>query len=293
MSAPPFLGSRVFTAEGEDLAGRLRSILVTITSADGGGSGVLWEDRLVVTCSHVVPGREAQIALPSGELMTAVVSSRDAGTDLAALTLPASAGTSCPVGDSAALRPGELVFAIGNPWGARGTLTSGVVACPPSFRAALDPLPDAIYADVRLGPGSSGGPLADARGRVVGVCAMIAGGLAVAVPGAAVTRFLAEGAPSGYLGIRGRAVPLPPALAVSVVAADSDGLLVTDVDDGSPAAAAGLLPGDVVLRLDGGAAGFGATARRLERLWPGVPVHVELLRGAALYRLEVCPGARR
>ncbi|MCC6380944.1 MAG: trypsin-like peptidase domain-containing protein [Dehalococcoidia bacterium] len=292
MSASVALDTRALAADGEALAARLRSILVTVTGAQGGGSGVLWGDGLVVTCNHVVPGPQARVALPSGEVADAKVSARDAGADLVALALPASAAESpcCLVGDSATLRPGEIVFAIGNPWGARGTLTAGVVACRPASVGDLGPLPDALYADVRLGPGSSGGPLADARGRVVGVCAMVAGGLAVAVPTVAVRRFLAQGAPSGRLGIRGRAVPLPPAIAASF--ATADGLLVTDVDDDSAAAVAGLLPGDVVLRLAGRAAGFVATARGLERLWPGVPVQLDLLRGADLRRLEASPGDR-
>src|SRR5579884_3429054 len=113
------------------------------------------------------------------------------------------------------------------------------------------PLPEAIRADVRLAPGNSGGPLADAEGRVIGINAMIAGGMAVAVPSNTASRFAAGDAPGqGFLGIAAVPVPLPPAIAASYGAPDGFGLLLTDIAGDSPAARAGLLPGDLLFGLD-------------------------------------------
>lgn len=97
--------------------------------------------------------------------------------------------TPAEIGDSDSLRVGQLVVAVGNPLGLSGAVTAGLIHAIGPRRPAG---PSLIQADLRLAPGNSGGPLADARGRVIGINAMIAGGLALAVPSSLVARFLAK-----------------------------------------------------------------------------------------------------
>ncbi|MGE5596567.1 MAG: S1C family serine protease, partial [Hyphomicrobiales bacterium] len=224
------LDTPVLAQAGEELAHRLRSFLVAVRSPSGGGSGTVWSaDGLIVTNHHVVPGDRAEVQLPDDRVLPARVIARDPLRDLAGLRVDAVALSAAKPADSDAVRVGQLVFAIGNPWGQRGTLTAGIVMS--KGPAALEnevPLDEAIHADVRLARGNSGGALADAEGNVIGINSMIAGGVAIAVPSNEVQRFLAgDIAGRGFLGIEGRVVPLPPKVAAAY--RGDGGLLVTDV----------------------------------------------------------------
>ena len=172
------------------LAGRLRHITVQIHGAPAGvGSGVLWScDGLIVTNAHVVRGR-VSVVLPGGRAVQARLLARDPERDLAALAIDAHALAPAEIGDSDSLRVGELVVAVGNPLGLAGAVTAGLIHAIGPRRPAG---PSLIQADLRLAPGNSGGPLADARGRVIGINSMIAGGLALAVPSSLVARFMAK-----------------------------------------------------------------------------------------------------
>ncbi len=218
---------------------------------------------------------------------------RDPERDLALLRAEPAALDAVTVGDSDAVRVGQLVLAVGNPWGQRGAVTAGIVFSVGG--AAVEgqvPLPEAIRADVRLAPGNSGGPLADAEGRVIGINAMIAGGMAVAVPSNTASRFAAGDAPGqGFLGIAAVPVPLPPAIAASYGAPGGFGLLLTDIARDSPAARAGLLPGDLLFGLDD-ARGGRAVAARLRRLRPGGRLRLSIMRGGQPRVLEAVPAAR-
>ncbi len=278
-----------------DVASRLRMSLVAVRSRRGGGSGTVWgADGLIVTNDHVVRGDSAEVQLPDDSVQTARIVAREPGHDLAALKIDIFGLSPVTVGDSKAVRPGQLVFAAGNPWGQRGIVTTGIVVS--TGKATIEngvPLEEAVRADVGLAPGNSGGPLADAAGRVIGINSMIAGGMAVAVPAHIVTRFLAGELPGrGFLGISGRTIPLPPAIAASYGAGDGTGVIVTDVIDASPAATAGLLPGDVIVRLDGTQAGARGLALGLERLKAGRPVRLELLRAGGVVTVEASPVVR-
>ncbi len=290
----PFVTGPLSEAAG-DVADRLRSALVAVRSREGGGSGTIWrEDGLIVTNNHVVAGDGAEVQLPDDRVLPARVIAREPEHDLAALKVEASGLTAAEAGESSLVRPGQLVFAAGNPWGLRGTVTAGIIIS--TGRATVEngiPLEEALRANVRLAPGNSGGPLADAAGRVIGINAMIAGGMAIAVPAHLVTRFLAGELPGrGFLGISGRTIPLPPAIAASYGADDGVGVMVTDVIDESPAAQAGLLPGDVILRMDGERAGSRALAAGFGRLKVGRRVRLELLRGTGVVEIEAAPVAR-
>ena len=178
------------TATG-DLAATLHASLVAIRSHSGGGAGTAWRgDGLIITNNHVVPGDEAEVLLPDGRALPGRVVARDPDHDLAAVMVEATL-TPVSVADSSRLRAGEMVFAIGNPWGLRGSVTAGIVfGVGPAMEDSV-PMRQVIRADIQLAPGNSGGPLADARGRVVGINSMIAGGMGVAVPSNTIIEFIA------------------------------------------------------------------------------------------------------
>lgn len=279
----------------DDLASELKRVLVAVRGRAGGGSGTVVGEGLVVTNHHVVPDERAQVVTADDRTLAAHVEARDAEHDLALLRLEGGEGLAgARLGDSDALRPGELVFAIGNPWGQRGTLTAGIVFSrgPATLEAGI-PLEDAICADVRLAPGNSGGPLVNARGEVVGINSMVAGGIAVAVPSRFVRALLAGDVPGqGFIGITARVVPLPPAIAASYLGSDGAGILITGVEDESPAAASGLYPGDVLVGIDGRRAGMRAMAGALQSMRPGRPVTFELWRGGDRLTVETTPASR-
>ncbi len=166
------------------LADWLRAITVNVIDGRrGAGSGVLWDaDGLIVTNAHVVRSRRASIVLPGGRRASAHLVRRDDTLDLAALQLD-EAGPSqhAVVRDSATVVPGELAVAVGNPLGLTGALTAGLVQRSNGRW---------VVADVRLAPGNSGGPLADTRGRVIGINSMVAGSLGFAVASSVVQAFL-------------------------------------------------------------------------------------------------------
>jgi serine protease Do len=223
-----------------EVAEQLRRSTVQVQSQgrrQGGGSGVIWsKDGLIVTNAHVARDSRAKVALWDGSAHEATLVSRDTRRDLASLKIDASGLPAATPGDSGALRVGELVIAVGNPLGFIGALTTGVVHSLPNRRRW-------VAADVRLAPGNSGGPLADARGRVIGINTMIAGGLALAVPSNAVGEFLGRrGAQGPSLGVTLQPVPLR---------GNAFGFLLLKVDPGSAAEAASLMIGDVLVGAGG------------------------------------------
>ena len=171
------------------MAAELARVTVEVRSHGRGaggaavGAGVIWHpDGLILTNAHVAH-RDVTVVLADGRARSARLVARDPQRDLAALVVDATGLPAAEIGDSGALRVGELVLAVGNPLGLVRALSAGLVH-------AVGPR--AIHADLRLAPGNSGGPLADARGRVVGLNAMIVGGLAVAVPSREAQRFVRE-----------------------------------------------------------------------------------------------------
>jgi serine protease Do len=153
------------------------------------GSGTLWSPAgVIVTNAHVARERQASVVLCDGRDFQARLIAWDPERDLAALRIEAAALPALDVGDSDALRAGELVVAVGNPQGCPGALTAGIIHAMGAVRGAGTGA--WVQTVMRLAPGHSGGPLADVHGRVVGINAMIAGGLALAVPSNAVRRWL-------------------------------------------------------------------------------------------------------
>jgi len=226
-----------------EIAEQLRRSTVLVHSGGrGAGSGVIWSSNgVVVTNAHVVRGSRVNVQLWDGREFEAAIQSRDPRRDLAELRIESANLPAASAADSSELRPGELAIAIGNPMGFVGALATGVIH-------AVGPLRGLgrqtwVQADVRLAPGNSGGPLADARGRVVGINTMVAGRLAFAIPSNAVHYFLSAGPENAWLGVTVHPALIPR----SADASKTFGLVVLEVEPGSPADLASLLPGDILL----------------------------------------------
>ncbi|HJT87301.1 MAG TPA: trypsin-like peptidase domain-containing protein, partial [Bryobacteraceae bacterium] len=208
-----------------EIAERLRRSTVQVFAAGGrrgGGSGVIWgADGLIITNAHVATSPSLGIELFDGRRFEALLDTRDSRRDLAALRINVTGLPAAAAGDSTALRAGELAIAIGNPLGFAGALSTGVIH-------SLGALPGMgrqkwIRATVRLAPGNSGGPLANASGQVIGINTAIVHGLGIAVPAKAVGEFLRRGN-LPRLGVVLRPVPVGSARL---------GLLLLEVESGS------------------------------------------------------------
>jgi serine protease Do len=233
-----------------EIAEQLRRSTVLITARSGSrgnGSGVIWSsDGTIVTNAHVTRSSKLRVQLWDGREFDATVVARDYARDLAHVRLDISRNntTNLPAataGDSSRARSGELAIAIGNPLGFVGALTTGVIHAVGPLRG-LGPQ-SWVQADVRLAPGNSGGPLADAHGRVIGINTMAAGRLALAIPSNVVADFLADRSSDAWLGVTLYPVQIPRPRQNR----KTFGLVILEIEPGSPAAQASLLPGDILL----------------------------------------------
>lgn len=224
-----------------ELAERVRHYTVLVRpDGRGAGSGVIWGvDGTIITNAHVARGSRVEVSLWDGREFPAEVSSRDSRRDLAALQISAPKLSTATPADSSHVRPGEVAIAVGNPLGFLGAMTMGVVHGVGPVRGLGSR--SWVRADVRLAPGNSGGPLADMYGRVIGINTMVAGRLALAIPSNEVSQFLLGETGGHWLGVSVTQVRLPKTSEARA------GLVVLDIEPGSPAALASLLPGDILL----------------------------------------------
>jgi S1-C subfamily serine protease len=260
--------------------------------ATGAGSGVIIApDGYVLTNDHVVhdAGR-LQATLTDGRTLDAVVVGEDPSTDLALIRLSGADLPVAELGRSATLRAGQLVVAIGNPLGFQSTVSAGVVsALGRSLRSRTGRLiENVIQTDVALNPGSSGGPLVDSSGRVVGINTAIiamAQGLSFAIPIDTATWAIGELLAHGrvrraWLGLVAQTRPVDRALARRLAIAATHVVEIVAVEPSGPAAAAGLRAGDWIVAVDGHAtATVDELHRRLATATLGAAVRVTARRG--------------
>jgi S1-C subfamily serine protease len=272
------------------------------TPRGGQGSGVVFTpDGYALTNSHVIGGaHSATVSLGDGRRLPASVVGDDPDTDLAVLRLAGSGHPHAELGSSARLRVGQMVVAIGNPFGFQATVTAGIVsALGRTLRArsgrAIDSV---IQTDAPLNPGNSGGPLVSGSGKVVGINTAIiahaqgicfAIGIDTAVDVA--TRLMREGrVRRGRIGLAAQTVPIDLRLVRAHDLTLRSGALVTDTTPDGPAALAGLERGDVVVALAGHpVSGTDDLHRLLTAETIGQDISVDVLRGVALRTLTVRP----
>ena len=274
--------------------------------AGGVGSGVvIAPDGLVLTNSHVVEGgREFALTDSEGRVMDARLLGEDPDTDLALLRVDSARNLpSATLGDSRALRRGQLVVAIGNPLGFESTVTAGVIsALGRSLRAKSGRLiEDVIQTDAALNPGNSGGPLVNSHGDVVGInTAIIMGaqGICFAVASNTAKLVLSDlirhgRVRRGFIGMAGQTVAVPRRHALAAGIGNVSGAMISSLEKGGPADAGGLMTLDVIVRVDGETvSGVDDLIRLLNADRIGRAVAFDVLRRGTLRRFEVQPTER-
>jgi serine protease Do len=221
-----------------------RSTVQVLSGRRGQGSGfIVKSDGLVVTNAHVVGDPNPMVRLWDGSSFPASLKARSTRRDLAVLRIPTMNLTAVTLANSDDLRVGELVIAVGNPLGFVGAVTTGIVHAI-GRRPGLGPT-KWVQADVQLAPGNSGGPLADARGSVVGVNTLVVAGLGLAVPANAVARILEGDLGQAPLGVVIRPAP------VRISGTERLGLQVLEVVPGGAAEYASLRVGDMLIGVEG------------------------------------------
>jgi S1-C subfamily serine protease len=294
--------SRVVTGVAAGLLPSVAALSVRTPRGTGAGSAVTFtDDGLLLTNAHVVAGAGGgTAAFADGTESAFDVVGADPLSDLAVVRVHQRGAPAAPLGDADRLRIGQLVVAVGNPMGLAGSVTAGVVSglgrsLPARDGRRIRIIDSVIQTDAALNPGNSGGALADSTGTVVGINTAVAGyGLGLAVPINSTTRtIVGELVATGrvrraWLGVAGVPVPLPPALAGRL--GQRLGLRVVEVVPGSPAGAAGVYLGDVLLSAGGQPT---QTVQALQRLMLGPAIGaalpITLLRKNALVDVVTVP----
>ncbi len=275
-------------------------------SPGGSGSGVIVSpDGLAITNSHVVQGsRRADVTLLDGRVLPARVLGDDPDTDLAVLRIESD--VHLPVarlGDSKALRRGQIAIAIGNPLGFDATVTAGIVsALGRTLRSKSGrSIEDVVQTDAALNPGNSGGPLVSSSGEVIGInTAIIAGAQNICFAVASNTAVFVLGeilrhgrVRRGSIGLGAATTSLPRRVALRLGLGQSSGAAVTAVEPKGPADEAGLLTGDIIVALDGKpVTGADDLVRHLDATTIGRALPLDLLRRAEPRRFWLSPRER-
>lgn len=278
-------------------------------SADAGGhqaagSGFLFTpDGLIITNSHVIEHAEStSVRLSDGRVAVADLIGDDPATDLALLRISGAPFPWIGLADSSTVRVGQVAIALGNPYGFQSSVTSGVIsALGRSIRGRSGRLiDDVLQTDAALNPGNSGGPLVTTSGTVIGVNTAIimpAQGLSFAIASNVVrfvvSHLLRDGrVRRSYIGVAGETVPVPRRLAHQHSLAVTSGIRVAAVEPSSPAAAAGLRPGDLIVKFDNRfVTGVDELHRLLDEEHIGRPAELTLLRTNGIRRIPIVPTA--
>lgn len=285
---------RVHTLADEIAA--LRGEASTGATDESVGSGVIVEsDGVIVTNYHVVSqSDEIDVTLADGRRFRAELLGADAATDLAVLKVNATDLPRADWADSDTAEVGEMAWAIGNPFGLDRTITYGIVSAVGRRGVVDNPFQEFLQTDASINPGNSGGPLVDVHGHVMGITTAIVGkgfrGIGFAIPSNTARRVCDEiratgHVERGYLGMALRGLPAG--------LSDSPGAVVAAVEPKSPAAVAGVKPGDVVLRFDGEEINEPATLVLLLTRAPiGAEVPMEIVRNGEQQTITVRVGRR-
>src|SRR5256885_4168066 len=272
---------------------------------EGSGSGFIFTpDGFILTNSHVVYGpNKLEVTLPDGERCEADKVGDDPDTDLAVVRITAPNPIPATRGDSQSIRVGQLVIAIGNPYGFQATVTSGVVsALGRSLRSQSGRLIDnVIQTDAALNPGNSGGPLVASNGEVIGInTAMIGGAQNLCFAVSSNTALFVVGEVIGHgrvrrahLGIAAQTLPLPRRLAVAL-GVGPRAVRIGEIEPNGPADQARMKIGDILVAMEGQpVTGADDLIRLLGADKIGRPVEFTVLRGGRLERMSVTPRERR
>jgi len=271
----------------------------------GSGSGFIFTpDGFILTNSHVVHNAsKIEVILNDGRRVRADLIGDDPDTDLAVIRIDSPSIKEVSFGDSGKIKVGQLVIAIGNPYGFQASVTSGVVsALGRSLRAQSGRLIDnVIQTDAALNPGNSGGPLVNARGEVIGVntaailpaqniCFATAINTAKFVAG----RLIKDGRiKRSYIGVAGQDVPLHRRIVYFYNLPVSKGIMITSVENNTPAYKAGLYAGDIIIGFnDQPISGIDDLHRFLTDVQVGAEAKIKILRGTEIVEVPVFPGER-
>jgi Do/DeqQ family serine protease len=266
------------------------------------GSGVIIsEEGYILTNNHVIDGAdEVRIAMVDGRELIAKVVGVDPATDMAVLKIPSGDLPAAVLADSSDIRVGDLAFAIGNPFGVGQTVTMGIISATERTGFGITEYEDFIQTDAAVNPGNSGGPLIDAEGRVIGINTAILSrsggfhGIGFAVP-INLARFTMEQlirngrVIRGYLGIYIQ--PVTPGAAKAARVPVNGGAMIAGFSPGSPAEAAGLRAGDVIVGVNGVRV-MGSPELRLaiSQIPPGSVARLQVLRRGEELQVPVTVG---
>ncbi|MDQ4149583.1 MAG: trypsin-like peptidase domain-containing protein [Actinomycetota bacterium] len=272
--------------------GLARDFFFQAVPTQGAGTGVIaTADGNILTNAHVIANSQRiEVLLSDGRRLPAEVVGADAETDLAVIRVRADDLKAAPFGDSNRLRVGQMVVAVGHALGLRGgpTVTEGIVSA--LDRSIREPsgavLENLVQTDAAINPGNSGGPLVDASGNVIGINTAIAGeaqniGFAIAITPArrVVNQLMASGrVVRPFLGIQ--MVALSPAISSQLGIGVTEGVLITGVVEGSPAARAGIQPNDVIVEVEGSeVSDTEGVSSVIDSKRPGDPLRLVVVRG--------------
>lgn len=272
------------------------------SESGGTGSGfVIAPDGFILTNSHVVHGAtRLEVTLADGGQYGASLVGEDPETDLAVIRINASQLVHARLGDSKAIRVGQIAVAIGSPFGFHQTVTAGVVsALGRSMRAGSGRLIDnVIQTDAALNPGNSGGPLVNSRGEIIGINTAIilpAQGICFAIA-SSTAEFVAgwlikEGRiRRSWIGVAGQTVPIHRRVVRFHRLAADQGIVVAGIEPGSPAGRAGLREGDVIVSFDGApVSGIDELLRHLVAKLIGIPSSITVIRHTEKLDLIITP----